>query len=109
MDGCGTSPALLLPYVKSQLGVTWEDTATDERYRQLIADGMAYVDDKLGAPGDYASPGGARELVKEYVRYARDAALDVFENNYTARILALRNNERVKSYADQVASAVPLD
>lgn len=100
------SPALLLPYVKAQLNVTWDDAATDERYRQLIADGMAYIDGKLGAPGDYASPGGARELVREYVRYARDAALDVFENNYTARILALQNDRRVAAYAGEVEGSV---
>ena len=105
MGGCGMEPALLLPYVKTQLGVTWDDKATDERYKQLIADAMAYIDGKLGAPGDYRSPGGARELVKEYVRYARDAALDVFENNYTARILALQNDRKVTAYAGQVESA----
>lgn len=102
---CAFDPALLLPYVKSQLGVTWQDAATDERYRQLIADGVAYVDDKLGTPGDYASPGGARVLVKEYVRYARDEALEVFEQNYTAQILALQNNRRVTAYATSVQSA----
>ena len=77
MAGCGTPPAALLPYVKAQLGVTWQDSATDERYTQLIADAMAYFDGKLGSPGDYTPP-ALREMVKEYVRYARDAALDVF-------------------------------
>lgn len=98
-------PSALLPYVKAQLQVTWDDAATDERYKQLIADAMAYIDEKLGEPGDYASPGNARELVREYVRYARDAALDVFENNYTARILALKHNKMVRDYADSVESS----
>ncbi|MBQ9647850.1 MAG: hypothetical protein IJV43_05765 [Oscillospiraceae bacterium] len=106
MSGSDSVPALLLPYVKAQLGVTWDDAATDERYLDLIADGMSYIDNKLGVPGDYHSPGGARELVKEYVRYARDAALDVFETNYTARILALQNDRRVSEYANQVESSV---
>lgn len=105
MDCCGTEPALLLPYVKAQLGVTWQDDATDERYSQLIADAMAYFDDKLGSPGPYTAP-ALREMVKEYVRYARDAALDVFEINYTARILALQNNRRVTAYAESMEGAV---
>lgn len=103
--GCNFEPALLLPYVKAQLGVTWDDAATDARYLQLIADGVAYVNDKLGTSGDYASPGGARVLVCQYVRYARDAALEVFEQNFTAQILALQNNRRVTAYAESVQSA----
>ena len=105
MAGCGTTPALLLPYVKAQLGVTWDDAATDERYTQLIADAMAYFDSKLGSPGDYTPP-ALREMVKEYVRYARDAALDVFENNYTARILALQNQRKVEAYAESVEGTI---
>lgn len=105
MAGCGTPPAVLLPYVKAQLGVTWDDQATDERYTQLIADAMAYFDGKLGSPGDYTPP-ALREMVKEYVRYARDAALDVFENNFTARILALQNQRKVEAYAQSVEGAI---
>lgn len=105
MAGCGTPPAALLPYVKAQLGVTWDDKATDERYTQLIADAMAYYDGKLGSPGDYTPP-ALREMVKEYVRYARDAALDVFENNFTARILALQNQRKVEAYAQSVEGAI---
>lgn len=107
MPDDAATPDAVLAYVKSQLGVTWEDTATDERYAQLIADGKAYLDDKLGAPGDYESPGYARELLKEYVRYARDAALDVFETNYTARILAMQNQRRVNAYGASLEASVP--
>ena len=35
----------------------------------------------------------------EYVRYARDGALDVFENNYQHLILAMQNNRKVMDYA----------
>lgn len=107
-DGTTNETQQLLAYVKAQLGVTWDDEATDLRYEQLIADSIAYFDDKLGEAGDYTSP-ALREMVKERVRYARDAALDVFENNYQTAILAAQNNRKVATYGSQMASAVPLE
>ena len=43
----------------------------------------------------------ARTLMMEYVRYARDEALDVFENNYQALILALKNGRAVDAYVEE--------
>ena len=40
----------------------------------------------------------------DYIRYGRDGALDVFENNYRHLLLAMQNNRRVRDYA---AEAVP--
>ena len=50
-------------------------------------------------------PGYPRQLLKEYVRYARDAALDVFENNYRGLILAMQNQRGVSAYAVELESA----
>ncbi len=36
----------------------------------------------------------------EFVRYARDDALDVFENNYTALILAMQNGMEVGRHVE---------
>ena len=93
---------VLLYDIKRALNVTWDDDATDERLRGLIDDGMAYIDDKLGEAGDYLRPGYPRTLLKEYVRYARDEALDVFENNYQSMILAMQNQKGVRAYAASV-------
>ena len=90
---------VLLHDIKIALNVTWDDSDTDERLLGFIADGRAYIDDKLGEAGDYQSPGYPRTLLKEYVRYARDEALDVFENNYQALILAMQNQKGVRDYA----------
>ena len=70
-----------------------------------IEDGIAYLNDKRGEPGDYLVPGYPRTLLKEYVRYARDEALDVFENNYQAQILAMQNERGVNAYAAAVEAA----
>lgn len=95
----------LLPAIKTYLRVTWQDEKTDQLILGFIEDGAAYLDDKLGEAGDYESPGYPRTLLKEYVRYARDEALDVFENNYQALILAMQNQKGVRDYAAAVESS----
>lgn len=99
------SPASLLDDIKCYLDITWDDGQTDRKIGDLIADGKAYLDDKLGEPGDYENPGYPRTLLKEYVRYARDAALDVFENNYRAQLLAMQNNRRVGHAVEETEQA----
>lgn len=97
-DAAVTVDPATLAYVEIMLGVTWQDDGTDRQYTGWIGNGMAYLNDKLGEPGDYSSPGVCRELLVEYVRYARDAALDVFENNYLSRILAMQTGRKVTQY-----------
>jgi len=92
-------PAELLEDVKNYLDITWADEATDRKTRNFIRSGMAYLNDKLGEAADYASDGTPRTLLFEYARYARDGALDVFENNYMSLILAMQNGRKVKQYA----------
>lgn len=93
-------PEGLLDDIKNYLDITWDDDQTNRRITGLIEDAMAYLDDKLGEAGDYLSPGYPRTLLKEYVRYARDAALDVFENNYQSLILAMQSERGVMNYVD---------
>lgn len=94
----------LLDDIKIYLDITWEDQDTDRKITGFIEDGMHYLDDLLGEPGDYTVPGDPRTLLKEYVRYARDAALDVFENNYLSRILGMTNNRKVEAYVESAES-----
>ena len=60
---------------------------------------MAYINDKYGEAADYTADGFPRTLLFEYVRYARDAALDVFEANYTALILGMQTSKGVADFA----------
>lgn len=102
---CGGVPemGLLLHQIKVYLHVTWDDQDTNERLTGFIQDGIAYLDNKLGDTGNYQVPGLPRTLLKEYVRYARDEALDVFENNYQSLILAAVNDKGVGDYGKAVA------
>ena len=98
-------PEALLYAVKNYLGITWEDEGTDANVSGFIASGMAYLDKKLGEKGDYEVDGLPRTLLLEYARYARDSALDVFENNYSSMILAMQNDRKVSAF--ELESAVP--
>lgn len=91
-------PAGLLADVENYLGITWNDQATDARISGLIASGMVYIDGKNGVAANYTADGLPRTLLFEYVRYGRDGALDVFENNYTSMILAMQNNRQVLAF-----------
>ena len=94
-----TVPAALLADVKNYLNITWDDVATDAKIRGLIASAAAYLDGKLGGQPNYEADGMPRTLLMEYVRYARDSALDVFESNYQALILAAQQEAMVSDYA----------
>lgn len=101
MEGAASGlPAGLLEDIKAYLDITWVTYGSSEETKLagLVADGIAYLNDKLGTAGDYTVPGYPRQLLKEYVRYARDAALDVFENNYRSLILAMQNQRKVGAY-----------
>lgn len=92
-----TLPAELFGDIKNHLGITWDDENTDRRILNLAGAGMAYINGKLGVEADYIEDGFPRTLLFEYVRYARDAALDVFENNYTSMILAMQHERQVSA------------
>ena len=99
-------PAELLADVKNHLDITWDDEVEDKKISGLIALGTTYLDDKYGEEADYNSDGLPRMLLLEYVRYARDKALDVFENNYQSMILAMQNGKAVTRYEQAMESAV---
>ena len=96
--------AALLSAVKLWCNITWSDEATDAKVSALIASGQTYIDGKLGADGDYETPGEPLTLLKEYVRYGLSDALDVFEMNYLNRLLAMQNDRQVKNYAEATVS-----
>lgn len=86
---------MLLTDIKIDIDITWDDLGTKRKIKNYIRDGMMYLNEKYGERADYLRPGIPRTLLFEYVRYRRDNALDVFENNYTSMILAMQNNRAV--------------
>lgn len=91
-------PAQLLADVENYLNITWQDQATDDKIRGLIADSTVYLDAIGGGTMDYESDGLPRELLMERVRYLISDALDVFENNYMSLINQFQNSRRVMNF-----------
>lgn len=89
---------ILLPEIKNDLDITWDDEALDKKLIRYIRDGIAYLDSKYGGNADYVRDGFPRTLLFKYVQYAYDKALDVFENNYMGMLLAMQNMKAVKDY-----------
>lgn len=99
-------PDGLLADVTADLGITWTLSETESRrLENHIALGISYLDGKLGVAGDYAVSGDPRSLLFEYVRYRRDNALDVFEQNYGPMIVAMQHKRMVTAYAQDTVSA----
>jgi hypothetical protein len=96
----GQLPGGLLDDIKNYLNITWDDGATDLKISSLIASGMVYLNGIYGTEADYTADGNPRTLLFEYVRYARDAALDVFENNFAPLLLGMRNERAVARYVE---------
>lgn len=97
-------PVQLLADVENYCNVTWQDNATDENYRNMIAQVAAYLDSKLEQPADYTVDGLPRSLLFDGVRYMRDSAFNVFENNYQSLILAAQHEGLV--IGDAVESTI---
>lgn len=97
-------PDGLLDDIKNYLNITWQDEPTDKKISGLIASGMVYLNGKYGKEADYTKDSMPRTLLMEYVRYARDEALDVFENNYLCLILGMQNERAVERFAESTLS-----
>lgn len=96
-------PQQLLADIKNHLDITWHDDATDRKLTELAASGVMYLNGKLGATGDYLVPGAPRTLLFEYVRYARDGAMDIFESNYLHLILEMQTERQLEAYETKKA------
>lgn len=94
----------LLEDVKNALDVTWDDPATDQKLAGFIEAGINYLDKRAGEPMSYARGADEWTLLMEFVRYARDGAMDVFEGNYRHLILAMQTERRLNRAADSVST-----
>lgn len=91
-------PTGLLEAVRNYLDITWDDDAGDEKLSGIIARGIVYIDDIVGAAMDYTLEEKPRELLFDYCRYVRSNALNEFQKNYLHELLALQISEEVKAY-----------
>ena len=97
-------PDELLQAVENYLDITWKDEATDKKIGGLVSSGIAYLNRKLGCTeAAYLKDGMEHQLLFDFVRYARDGAMDIFESNYLSLILSEQNHRRVEAHAEKNA------
>lgn len=88
----------LLPYLKNDLDITWEDEALDRKLVSYAERGMFTLNKLAGAAQNYEGETFARQLLFDYVRYMRAGAANDFATNYSREILMLRQMQEVESY-----------
>ena len=88
--------AMMLTYTAAERA---EDISVDRRIRIMIENGIARL--RSSAPEltvkDFEEEGNARALLFDYCRYADSNALEMFGVNFSAEILALRLDYKVRS------------
>ncbi|WP_124058464.1 phage gp6-like head-tail connector protein [Vaginisenegalia massiliensis] len=87
--------AELLKVVKEHLAITFNHL--DDSLKDDIAEGIDVINLACG-PSDFSKPGIERKLLKNYVRYARNNATEMFEDNFLSDLwkLKLKNAQKAR-------------
>lgn len=80
----------LLSDVKNYLDITWEDVESDKKLAGIIKRGMSVINDRCGVEFDYNKDEMPKELLINYVMYARANAVDEFLQHYATELLRLQ-------------------
>lgn len=91
----------MLHDVRNYLDITYADEGIDQKLLGIMERGMDYLDRKAGEAQDYEKEGAARALLFDYCRYARNNALELFEQNFMAELVGLRIGVQTDDYARQ--------
>ena len=93
----------LLKEVKNFIDQTWDDDAGDEKLSGIIFRGMNRINKLCGKEFDYSTASKdseAKDLLLNYVMYARADALDDWEKNYAANFNMLQLIQEVNNYVE---------
>lgn len=80
----------LLYDVKNYLDITWEDTESDKKLLGIIKRGISIINARCGVEFDYSKDEMPKELLINYVMYARANAVDEFLQHYATELLRLQ-------------------
>ena len=85
----------LIEDILNYLDISWADNSTQNKIIDIIANGIADLDEKSGLKNDYSSYGRARTLLFIRTQYEWCNAMDDFYINYRKEIIAFINRARV--------------
>lgn len=88
----------LLSAARNYLDITWEDDALDTKLSGILERGKTYMDGIAGAKLDYSEGTKGRELLFEYLRYARSNSLQDFANDFLPELNALHADGEVDRF-----------
>lgn len=91
----------MLHDIRNYLDITYADEEVDQKLLGIVKRGMNYLNGKAGETQDYEKEGTARALLFDYCRYARNNALELFEQNFMAELVGLRIGVQTDDYARQ--------
>lgn len=91
----GRADVELLFDVKNYLDVTWEDLDLDEKLRDVLLRGMAYLDRIAGTGLEYRTGSLERGLLLDYVRYVRAGAAQDFGTDFSRELNGLNADMEV--------------
>lgn len=84
-----TQAGELLNEIKPVLDVTWDDDITNNKIKNIIADGMALINDDVKSEIDYSKDRLALKVLKTYCRYAWNNSEEYFIKNNVSDIIKL--------------------
>lgn len=93
---------MLLNDVKNHLRITWDDE--DSEIQQLISRSQNVLNGLIGVDLDFEVEGLPKSLLLDYCRYARNNALEFFEENFKKEILRLQLKEASRVYKESLES-----
>lgn len=96
----------LLSEVKLYLNIRYDDPDEDQKVQGFIERGKSLINKYAGTELNYNEEEPHKQLLFDYCRYARSQATEMFEKNYLHDLVALREQEEVKNYENQIKSAV---
>ncbi len=94
----------LLNEVKNFLDITWDDPAGDIKLSGIIQRGIIRINELCNAEFDYSlntQDALAKDLLLNYVLYARSNAVSDFMDNYSSEINRLQLMQEVKRYGQE--------
>lgn len=84
----------MLEEVKNYLRVTWDDE--DSEIISLIERGKKYLSRQTGTSLNFGDDDLPKQLLLDYCRYARNNALEFYQQNFAADLLFLSLQEGVR-------------
>lgn len=85
---------MLLQDVKTYLRITWDDE--DPELGSMIQRGERYLSNLTGTTLNFEDDDLPKQLLLDYCRYARNSALEYYQENFAREILFLSLQEAAK-------------